>query len=109
MKGVRQTIKAKEIPRAVYADAHRGFDDTLDTYTLPWVGHNAVIVWTHTVNEWWMKTDWFPPYYSNTVQLDKYDHVTLFLYASLIPHDYRAHVLFLRNRSYISAKWFGKQ
>lgn len=39
-----------------------------------------------------MTTLWFPPYYPETVDLERYRHVTPFMKAVLIPRDRRAHV-----------------
>lgn len=56
------------------------------------------------MNEEWIKTLRFPSYYLKAVHSEKYNRVTPFLYAALIPLNYHAHifvckkqVLYLRN------------
>lgn len=86
MKKVRQLTKSKRSPRAVGAafDVQRNSDDTLDLSMLVGVGQNAAEEWTHSVDEERTKTIPFLAYHPKTVQLDKYDQVTLLLDAVLI-------------------------
>lgn len=90
VKIVRKVIKKKRSRRTADAIIYRGSHDKLDPFMLASVGQNDEEVWIHRADGEWIKNLWLPPYSSRTVELDKYDYMTLFLDDDLIPRDHRA-------------------
>lgn len=92
-KGAHKIIKTKRAPSAADSYVHRIFGDALDPCMHFGVGQNAGGAWIKPMGEAWIKFLCFSRYYPNSVDLDKYDHVALFLDAARISRDRRALVL----------------
>lgn len=93
VRGVHNAKKTKRTPRAAIFDVQRSYNDALEAYTLPGVGHHGQGVWIQPLHEDRIKTFCFAPHHRKTVELDRYDHITSLLEAALIPCDHHAQVL----------------
>lgn len=71
VKGVRDIIERKRAPKAADSDACRFFDYSLNLYVLSGVGKNDEEVWSHEVDEGWIRTLLFSSDIPNTVEPDR--------------------------------------
>lgn len=76
---VRKIIKKKQTRRAAEYDAHHRLVDEPYPYISAGVRQNTEEAWIHPVDEQWVSTLRFPPYFLETVKMDKYDCVAPFL------------------------------
>lgn len=66
------------------ANGYPGFNVTLYLLTLVKAEQNAAEIWMHAFDEFLLYTVWVSHYYPKSIKLERHDHVTLFLDATLI-------------------------
>lgn len=94
MEGGHIFIKTMKTQRAADADVHRSVVDALESCMLVGVERATEQVRIQYIEETWIETLQFAPYYSNSVHLKTYDHATPFSDAALNSRNHRAQVFF---------------